>query len=190
MNINLLDNSDEDDSQISSQIYSGFQQIQDLVGLKGGNNKITIEPDQVVCSSSLRDTVSFYSQFKLCQGFQELQDEEQKSKYNQKCGNINTIKASTQEKFISIGQKENQVPSENFRKMTRAPLGSLEVCQYQIYNPYPNQTLYLSLYRYTNATQVGLYYLKNGDDDDKTTNIDTNSESLIQNDLTESGNSK
>lgn len=32
------------------------------------------------------------------------------------------------------------------------------VCHYQIFNPSPNRTLYLNIYRETNLTDIGVYY--------------------------------
>ena len=37
------------------------------------------------------------------------------------------------------------------------------VCVYEIYNPYPQHTLYLNLYRLTNNSDVGIYYQKGKD---------------------------
>lgn len=39
------------------------------------------------------------------------------------------------------------------------------VCVYEVYNPYPQHTLYLNLYRLTNNSDIGIYYQKGKDMD-------------------------
>mmetsp|Transcript_14850 Transcript_14850/g.25276 ORF Transcript_14850/g.25276 Transcript_14850/m.25276 type:complete len:234 (+) Transcript_14850:12-713(+) len=103
-----------------------------------------------------------------------LSKEEWRRKYESDCGEYFKFTATIQEKFISGGQNPTAYNTSSFNNINHfnnrtedelatqnwRGLAKFDSCAYEIYNPFPNQTLYLSIYRFTNATQLGLYYLK------------------------------
>ena len=52
----------------------------------------------------------------------------------------------------SIKKNESSTSSEAFNEYS--------ICQYEIINPFPNQTLELNIYRQTNDIKLGVYYQK------------------------------
>lgn len=92
----------------------------------------------MLCSDTLRDSVSFYAQFELAPTFREV------------CGQ-RYINASLQEKYMRsqdlVGVYDDP-----------AVFSKYSMCMYEIYNPYPQHTLYVNLYRQTNNSDIGIYF--------------------------------
>lgn len=92
----------------------------------------------MLCSDTLRDSVSFYSQFELAPTFREV------------CGQ-RYLNASLQEQYMrSQDLVGAYADATAFRKYS--------MCMYEIFNPYPTHTLYVNLYRQTNNSDIGIYF--------------------------------
>ena len=78
------------------------------------------------------------------------------------CRGQNYINASIVENFITSNNILEHAP-----KKKPAPgqpeedqYGPYSLCVYEVYNPYPNQTLYLNVYRQTNYLHLGVEFLQ------------------------------
>ena len=97
-----------------------------------------MHPNNVLCSDTLRDGVSFYAQFELAPTFREV------------CGQ-RYINASLQEQYMrSRDLSDANADSAVFSKYS--------MCMYEIINPHPKHTLYVNLYRQTNNSDIGIYF--------------------------------
>lgn len=149
----------EEDEAMDAQERADQQDLAELLnrkptqGLKtpvSQKKKVNLEAliaeDKVLCSSALNEMVSFYAQYELCQ------ESEQQPPV---CGPKQAYSASIQQQFLS--SLHPTYPSKSAAKMGKQ-FPTYTVCHYQIFNPSPNRTLYLNIYRETNLTDIGVYY--------------------------------
>ena len=99
-----------------------------------------VHPEDVLCSDTLRDTISFYSQFELAPTFEEV------------CGKKYMNSTMVEQFFRSQDLSGDLADSDKFTKYS--------MCMYEIINPWPTHTLYLNIYRQTNNTDIGIYFEK------------------------------
>ena len=85
-----------------------------------------VHPDNVLCSDTLRDKVSFYAQFELAPTFRET------------CG-PRYRNASMNEWFLQSNDLGMDSAFSDFSKYS--------MCMYEIFNPYPDHTIYINVYR-------------------------------------------
>jgi len=53
---------------------------------------------------------------------------------------------------------EQYIHNTDVRGKKKASFGKFSVCMYEIYNPYPDHTVYLNVYRMTNNSDIGIFY--------------------------------
>ena len=147
----------EEDEAMDAQERADQQDLAELLNRKPTQGikkeekkKVNLEAlvaeDKVLCSSALNEMVSFYAQYELCQ------EAEQQLPV---CGAKQAISASIQPQFLSSLHPTYAAKSAS--KMGKQ-FPTYTVCHYQIFNPSPNRTLYLNIYRETNLTDIGVYY--------------------------------
>lgn len=107
----------------------------------------------------MNDKLSYFSQYDLC----KVDAPGDPSVYLQPhCRGQNYYNASIVENFITSNNILEHAPKKNstLGQPEEDQYGQYSLCVYEVYNPYPNQTLYLNVYRQTNYLHLGVEFLQ------------------------------
>jgi len=149
----------EDDEALAAQERADQQDLAELLNrkptqgpktpvsqVKKVNLEALIAEEKALCSSALNDMVSFYAQYELCQ---------ESVLQAPVCGPKQAYSASVQQQFLS---SLHPTYASNSSTKLGKQFPTYTVCHYQVFNPSPNRTLYLNIYRETNLTDIGVYF--------------------------------
>ena len=69
-----------------------------------------------------------------------------------------TLKNVCGERYLNASMAEQYIHSNDVRGNKKTSFGKYSVCMYEIYNPLPDHTVYLNVYRMTNNSDIGIFY--------------------------------
>lgn len=102
-------------------------------------NRAMIDDGYTLCSQSLNDHVSYYSQFEVCEDMQpKIVDN-----FCMPATSSITAELRTQTLFSSVKPGEST---------------SFSVCHYQVFNPNPRRAIILNVHTGSSMVDIGVYY--------------------------------